>query len=53
MIARRLACTAINHKVFDAEARVALLDPQAALNNSRTDHFTNISICLDNLEVVQ
>ena len=42
-----------NHEVFDTEARAALLGLQAALEDPRTQHSTNIYICLDNLEVVQ
>jgi len=42
-----------NHEVFDAEARAALLGLQAALRDPKTQHSTNIYICLDNLEVAQ
>ncbi|ODM20665.1 hypothetical protein SI65_03718 [Aspergillus cristatus] len=42
-----------NHEVFDAEARAALLGLQAALKDPKTQHSTNIYICLDNLEAVQ
>ena len=42
-----------NHEVFDAEARAALLGLQAALKDPKTQHSTNIYICLDNQEAVQ
>lgn len=42
-----------NHKVFEADARAALLGLQAALTDPKPQKSTNIYICQENMESIQ